>query len=97
MKTTLPLEVIRALPDNYPKEDFVRDLAGNRKILDVMENVLKNKITKIHDTKETDYDSPSWANKQAHQNGKVEAYQDVIKLFLGPNGVIEKDERPKLK
>lgn len=84
MRKGLPMEVLRALPKEYDKEDFIRDLAGASKITDIIGRVLKNKITKLNESKETDYDSPSWAHKQAHLNGKAEAYQDVINLFLRP-------------
>jgi hypothetical protein len=30
-----------------------------------------------------DYESPSWAYKQAHQNGYNQALEDVIKLIEG--------------
>lgn len=33
-----------------------------------------------------DYDCPSWSHKQAHLNGKAEAFRQILK-FLGPKEV----------
>jgi len=77
----LPLGILNRLPKEYPKEDFYNDAYGCEKVLKVYRDTLRHRIDKLQEPKEVDYDSPSWAHKQAHINGKIEAYQDVLRML----------------
>lgn len=44
--------------------------------------ILKDKIESLD--KNCDYDSPSWAYRQAHRNGRQEAFSEILTI-LGQN------------
>lgn len=74
------LDWIKDLPPNE-KEEFIKSLRNSKIVLDKLREIVYNRGIKTEDVKSVDYDSPSWSHKQAHQNGKREAFQEVIKLL----------------
>jgi hypothetical protein len=49
-------------------------------VLDRLKEIVYNTI-KESEIKTNDYSSPSWAYLQAHQNGRREALEEIIKLI----------------
>lgn len=66
------------LKDKEAKDNFERLLRGNVVVNQRLVALLKEKITT---SKVSDYDSPSWAYRQADQNGYNRALQDIVELF----------------
>jgi beta-lactamase class D len=71
---------IKDLKEPEQREHFKKLLYGNEKVLDKLTQILYNYI-KESETNTNDYDSPSWAYKAAHNNGRIEAFKKVIKLL----------------
>lgn len=63
------------------KEDFVNTLLSSQKVLDKLREIVYNMSINEEKVKTIDYDSPSWSHKQAHLNGKLEAYRTVLDLL----------------
>jgi len=69
------------LKDSKEREDFTNKLLGSRFLLDKLSEIVYN-IVKMESRPSTkDYDSPSWAYLQAHQNGRLEAFEEILKLI----------------
>lgn len=69
---------------NLPKseQDSFKELVlGSHKVLDRALEILYNRVKDVEVVSTPDYDNSSWAYKQAHENGKREAYRDIIKLL----------------
>jgi len=47
----------------------------------LLEKVFKDKLETTTSVTKSDYDTPSWSHKQAHFNGKAEAYREILKLL----------------
>lgn len=63
------------------QENFKQIVLGSKKVLDKLAEIVYNRGI-IEDRVTTDhYDSPSWSHKQAHLNGKREAYKEIIDLI----------------
>lgn len=63
------------------KEDFTNTLLSSEKVLDKLRKIVYNMCINEEKVKTIDYDSPSWSHKQAHMNGKLEAYRTVLDLL----------------
>lgn len=50
-------------------------------LLDRLRKVCYDTSLRIEQVGVVDYDSPSWSHKQAHLNGKLEAYREIISLL----------------
>lgn len=62
-----------------PEQDrFKQEVLNSKKVLDKLKELCYNLRV---ESKSTDYDSPSWAFKQADQNGYNRALDDVIKIL----------------
>jgi len=69
------------LKDSKEREDFTNKLLGSRFLLDKLSEIVYN-IVKMESRPSTkDYDSPSWAYLQAHRNGRLEAFEEILKLI----------------
>lgn len=69
---------------NLPKadqEDRKKFVLSNAKVLDILSQIVYNMSIVESKPSNKDYDSPNWAYKQAHQNGKVEALNEVLRLL----------------
>lgn len=69
------------LKDPKDRENFKQMVLGSNKVLDRLREICYNSVNSDDKIKETDYDSPSWSHKQAHKNGKIEAYREIIALL----------------
>lgn len=74
------LDWIKDIKDPVERENFKKLLYSNEKVLDKLSKILYNYIRES-ETATNDYDSPSWAYKAAHHNGRVESLKRVMKLL----------------
>ena len=65
-------------------EERRKKLLQFSEICGIIVGVLERKIENLDSVTEKDYDSPSWAYKQAHINGEKQAYQDLLDLLTFP-------------
>lgn len=63
------------------QEDFQRLVLGSQKVLDRLTEIVYNKVSSDESVKTVDYDSASWAYRQAHVNGRKEAFNEILKLL----------------
>ena len=77
----LPKELTSHLTDPEEKEAFTQQLLGAVTVLNRYSNIITKRITKTEDTKEIDYDCPSWSHKQADANGYARAMKEILKLL----------------
>ncbi len=65
------------------KEDMERLVKGSNIVLNRLEDIIKGFDTETSSVsvKETEFDSPNWAYKQAYRAGKRSAYNQIIKLL----------------
>lgn len=68
------------LPKNQQDDRKVL-IENSEKVLDILQEIVYNMSIVESKSVNTDYDSPSWAFKQAHSNGKLDAYREVISLL----------------
>lgn len=61
-------------------EEFKEYLLNSKKVLDKLRKMLYNMYREAEKTSLNDYDSASWAYKQAHLNGKKEVIRHLISL-----------------
>lgn len=63
------------------KENFKKSLLQSKKVLDKLQEICYNMYIDKRRVEFSDYESPSWAYRQAHTNGYSEAMNDVFKLL----------------
>jgi hypothetical protein len=61
------------------QEGFKREVKSAKNVLDKLEQIVQNRIKEIVIT--NDYDSPSWAYKQADRNGYNRALTEIINIL----------------
>ena len=59
---------------------FKAQLISDKNTLDKLCKIVYNIVRNDGDIKSSDYDIPSWSHKQAHLNGRKEAFETVIAL-----------------
>lgn len=69
------------LPNKNSQEEFKKLVLSSQKVLDRLKDICYNTIQDGVKTHETDYESPSWAYRQADQNGYRRAYQEIYDLL----------------
>ena len=87
-KQNLPLELASSNQAKTPqeKQDLVDTISQGIPALNIYKNAIEDKLRKIRKTKETDYDSPSWAYLQADRNGYTRALEEILNLIPRPDG-----------
>jgi hypothetical protein len=64
------------------QEDRKKFVYANQKLLDILSKIVYNMgIVESRPHSEADYDSPSWAYKQADRNGYLRAYSEILALL----------------
>lgn len=65
------------------KEEFQALLLRNTILTRRLYEILKKREKALtrNETKESTFDSPNWAFKQAYNNGKVESIREILDLF----------------
>lgn len=62
------------------REDLKLFIANNKKVLDILVKMMYNMYRESENSSVKDYDSPSWAFKQAHLNGQKETLKTLISI-----------------
>ena len=68
------------LKNEKEKKDFIEYVRNSEKVLDRLKEIVYNAV-KESEVKASDYDSPSWAYRQAHSNGIKEMGDKLIKVL----------------
>ena len=63
------------------QEEFKKLVSGSHKVLDRLREICYNTIKNGVTAPKADYDSPSWAYKQADMIGYMRAHQELIDLL----------------
>lgn len=75
-------------PEEKPKLE--RAIRNDTLVLGRLQRIISGKLDQVNasETKLSVYDTPSWANKQAHINGYKQAYREIEELlsFLPDKG-----------
>jgi hypothetical protein len=79
-RTQFPLEWLKGLP-KADQEEFKKYVLSSKKVLDKLSEIVYNKIKVGESVSKNDYDSPSWSHRQAHDNGRNEAFNEILKLI----------------
>lgn len=69
---------------NLPRDQWderKQVVSRSKFILDIAREIVYNMSIETQKTSESDYDSPSWSHKQAHLNGKQEAYREIMAIL----------------
>lgn len=69
------------LKDKAEQEKFKQMVLGSAKVLDRAHEILYNMVLESGKVSNDDYDSPSWAYKQADRNGYIRGLRDAMKLL----------------
>lgn len=62
-------------------EKMKKIVSSNKIMLDKLSEICYNRLQALNSITEEDYDSPSWAHKQAHINGYKHALKDLQELL----------------
>jgi hypothetical protein len=68
------------LKNEKERTNFKEFVMSSSIVLDRLKEIVYN-VIKESEIKTSDYNSPSWAYLQAHQNGRREALEEIIKLI----------------
>ena len=63
------------------KQELEQYLRNSTRLFDLLKSMVQKRYDASLGTKEADYDSVSWSHKQAHRNGKLEAFEEIWKLL----------------
>lgn len=63
------------------REAITSKIVASTGALDILKTVCYNMIKEADKTSHKDYDSPSWAFKQADQNGYIRALKEIVELI----------------
>lgn len=69
------------LKTDQEKAEFADLLRNSSRVFSRLEEILAEKLSRYTGSKESDYDSPSWAYKQADANGYIRCLRDLEKLI----------------
>lgn len=62
-------------------EKLKAQLAGDKKTLDKLYEIVYNIVRSEENVRFSDYDTPNWSYKQAHRFGRVDALQELLRLI----------------
>lgn len=63
------------------KEEFEKIVYASKKVLDKLKDIVYNKINGVEKTSLQDYESPSWAYRQADINGYRRAMEEMLSIL----------------
>ncbi len=63
------------------KQEFKELVQSAKIVLDKLQEMVYNRINNGERVSQADYDSPSWAYKQADRNGYLRAYREFLSLL----------------
>lgn len=64
-------------------------VVNSEKLLDKLKKIVYNMCTKKEEVSLDNYDTPSWAYRQAHQNGEAAAYRKILSMLT----IIEREDQ----
>lgn len=67
--------------DGEAKEKEIEYLRNCSTLFDKLRGMIQRRYDSGVASKDTDYDNASWAYKQAHLNGKLQALEELYKLL----------------
>lgn len=62
-------------------ESIKKLVSSNKIMLDKLSEICYNRSQALKSVRAKDYDTPSWAYKQAHINGQIQELDDLVSLF----------------
>lgn len=71
----------RHIKDPEIKKSMEQAVKHDTLVLARLADILKEKIESTSFTNTLDYDRPSWAYRQAHINGLLSAYKEILNLI----------------
>jgi hypothetical protein len=77
----LPSEWFAKCESEKDKEELKDYLLNSSRLMDQLKEMIQRRYDQEWGAKVTDYDSPSWSHKQAHKNGRLDAYEEIFKLL----------------
>jgi len=77
----VPSEWFSKCETDADKEELRHYLLNSTRLLDQLKQMIQRRYDQEWGAKVTDYDSASWSHKQAHKNGRLDAYEEIYKLL----------------
>lgn len=87
---------LQGLKTQEERQEFKKIVLNSRITLDKLKDIVYNSYIGCLSVSSSDYDNPSWASKQAHLNGKMEAYTELILLLTFEDDSLQKTKRKAL-
>lgn len=63
------------------KEELKMYLLNSSRLFDLLKSMIQRRYDQESGAKIVDYDSTSWSHKQAHKNGRIDAYEEIYRLL----------------
>lgn len=77
----IPSEWFTSCKSEEDKEELRQYLYNSTRLFDLLRDMLQRRYDQEWGAKVIDYDSPSWSHKQAHKNGRINAFEEIYKLL----------------
>jgi hypothetical protein len=74
-------EWLQGCKNEEDKKKEIEYLQNCSTLFDKIREMIQRRYDSALNSKDTDYDSASWAHKQAHLNGRLEALEELYKLL----------------
>ena len=78
---SIPSEWFAKCATEEEKEELKGYLLNSSRVFDLLKSMIQRRFDGENGAKVVDYDSPSWSHKQAHKNGRSDAYEEIYKLL----------------
>lgn len=80
-KASIPTAWYNGVKTQEQKDDIKTILLNDKIILDKLSKIVYNMVIKSTRVNKADYSDSSWAYKQAHINGELEALRKILALI----------------
>jgi len=78
---SIPSEWLSKCTTEEEKEELKAYLLNSGRLFDLLKDMIQRRYDQEWGAKVVDYDSPSWSHKQAHKNGRMNAFEEIHKLL----------------
>lgn len=78
---SIPSEWFAKCESDEDKEELRQYLQNSSRLFDLLKNMIQRRYDQEWGAKVADYDSASWSHKQAHKNGRSDAFEEIYKLI----------------
>lgn len=78
---SIPSDWLATCKSEEEKEELRQYLYNSTRLFDLLREMIQRRYDQEWGAKVVDYDSPSWSHKQAHKNGRINAFEDIYKLL----------------